>query len=359
MNDYDKCVREGVVWNERLGELDEILKKNPFLEVTSEWRTKCAEIRENRTDGADAKFILCSDEEWINEYNSRKRKNHDDLRLRINLIPQPFVGHPSAPIWILMLNPGYSSRDEYDYLSVAEPNKLQMMNESRKKKQEVRVLPPSEDEWCALEKRQEALLEQLRFSAGSFHLLEKSFNSLPGLSNGGYKYWKSHLFGNDEQYFMSWFKKDAHVIASEKVFVLEMMPYHSKCFDDSILTSESWNKSKYAIFWRDLVNYGIGNNKVFFVRSPNKVIRQLSFDTTGLKDICLKVCGRFLVLANPQGGRFTGRGLNVYLPLEDMMSKYVSMEQIVTNMRETRRRLLGIVPDNWNQVWRKCITVDE
>lgn len=343
--------------DKRLGNLNEVLEKNPFLSVVSSWKEECRKIRQNKMDGENESFVLGNDEAWIKEYNEkiRGKKEYDNLRLRINLIPQPFVGHPSAPIWILMLNPGYSERDEYDYLSVTELNKSRISKQIKKLKSPVF---PIGEEWSLLEARQDALLEQLMLNRTSFHLLEKSFDSLRGLKYGGYKYWESHLFGKDEQYFMSWFKKEAYMTASNHVFVLEMMPYHSKHFDDSILTSKSWNESGYAIFWRNLVNYGIENNKVFFVRSPNKVIRQLSFDTS-LEEICPKVCGRFLVLANPQGGRFNGRGLNVYVPLEDLMSNHVSMDQITRNMQATRNRLRDILPDNWDQTWRKCMAIDE
>ena len=69
-------------------------------------------------DGDDASFILPDDKTWITEYDNKiqRGKRYEALHLRTSLIPQPFVGHPKAPIWILMLNPGYSSRDEHDCL---------------------------------------------------------------------------------------------------------------------------------------------------------------------------------------------------------------------------------------------------
>ena len=46
--------------------------------------------------------------------NEKDAAKHEQYQFHTDLPPQPFQGNPEAPIWILMLNPGYSEKtDQY------------------------------------------------------------------------------------------------------------------------------------------------------------------------------------------------------------------------------------------------------
>jgi hypothetical protein len=54
-------------------------------------------------------FALPSDRGAIDDYN---KAASDDLRVRLELLPEPFIGSLTAPLVFLLLNPGYSDRDK-------------------------------------------------------------------------------------------------------------------------------------------------------------------------------------------------------------------------------------------------------
>jgi len=58
---------------------------------------------------ANGEYILEKDRKYINEHKLR-----DKLDLKLHLYPEPFIGNPKAPIYLLNLNPGYSEGDEDD-----------------------------------------------------------------------------------------------------------------------------------------------------------------------------------------------------------------------------------------------------
>jgi len=55
-------------------------------------------------------FVLPSDAALVDGFNQRAR---DRTRIRLELLPEPFLGNLDAPIVLLNLNPGFS---EYDHL---------------------------------------------------------------------------------------------------------------------------------------------------------------------------------------------------------------------------------------------------
>ena len=76
-------------------ELEDILKNNPWNE---------AEIKAWKDilkTGKSGELILKADVDVIDSYN-RKCKN-EGVRIQTRLLPQPFIGNPEAPIWILTL----------------------------------------------------------------------------------------------------------------------------------------------------------------------------------------------------------------------------------------------------------------
>ncbi len=53
-------------------------------------------------------FVLPSDERAVAAFNARSRPEHF---LHLELIPEPFLGSPDAPIVLLNLNPGFDGRE--------------------------------------------------------------------------------------------------------------------------------------------------------------------------------------------------------------------------------------------------------
>lgn len=54
-------------------------------------------------------FLLKSDMDLIDAFNERAR---DSRRIHTELLPEPFLGNPTAPVMLLGLNPGFSTDDE-------------------------------------------------------------------------------------------------------------------------------------------------------------------------------------------------------------------------------------------------------
>jgi hypothetical protein len=65
--------------------------RNPWLDLPSE-----------------APFVLPGDAQKIDAFN---REASDSKRIHLNLLPEPFLGSPDAPIVLLSLNPGFSPDD--------------------------------------------------------------------------------------------------------------------------------------------------------------------------------------------------------------------------------------------------------
>ena len=55
-------------------------------------------------------FVLSGDRESITAYN-QQYGSKQDVQLHPELLPEPFIGHPSAPVYLLSLNPGFSDED--------------------------------------------------------------------------------------------------------------------------------------------------------------------------------------------------------------------------------------------------------
>ena len=55
-----------------------------------------------------APYVLPTDEPAIRSFNA---KSHPDIAVRLELIPEPFLGSPSAPVILLNLNPGFDNRE--------------------------------------------------------------------------------------------------------------------------------------------------------------------------------------------------------------------------------------------------------
>jgi len=61
-------------------------------------------------------YVLPADAHAVASFNRRAR---DDYRLRTDVLPEPYLGDPTAPIVLLNLNPGFDEED--DHLFIADP----------------------------------------------------------------------------------------------------------------------------------------------------------------------------------------------------------------------------------------------
>lgn len=58
--------------------------------------------------------VLASEESLVDAFNERYRNDPDSkYRLQTHQIPEPFIGNPTAAVYLLGLNPGYSSVDNH------------------------------------------------------------------------------------------------------------------------------------------------------------------------------------------------------------------------------------------------------
>ena len=55
-----------------------------------------------------APFVLPQDQHQANRFNERARPEH---RLHLEIVPEPYLGNPAAPVVLLNLNPGFSETD--------------------------------------------------------------------------------------------------------------------------------------------------------------------------------------------------------------------------------------------------------
>src|SRR5688500_8819102 len=62
-------------------------------------------------------FVLPQDALGIHAYNARAR--HKRRRVCLDLMPAPCFGDPTAPVVVLLLNPGYSPEDGYSHADPA------------------------------------------------------------------------------------------------------------------------------------------------------------------------------------------------------------------------------------------------
>lgn len=85
------------------------IKKNPWKAQVAKWK--------NVNMSANCKWILEGDKDFVDAMQNSisKSKESKDWKdnncLHLELFPEPFLGHPDAPIYLLGGNPGYSDND--------------------------------------------------------------------------------------------------------------------------------------------------------------------------------------------------------------------------------------------------------
>jgi len=270
-------------------ELQRILQGNPFTEELVEgWENDLTQLCEGRRDLSTLSFVLPSDEDNVATYqqNDARRTEHYDSFLHPEILPQPFIGDPHAPVWLLLLNPGYSSPDLYDHLGIC-PCCDRIMSAGERRDAEC-MFGQGRDRFAELKSRQRLMLNQLRLVGDlPFYILDQSFNNLPDNATykkkGGYRWWRAVLFGvrRTENFLLhDCDGLDAAGLVGEKLFVLESCPYHSKNFNPKVI----WNGNRYTEFWKSLIAWAVRAGKKFIVRSSRveKLIQchELSVNTS-------------------------------------------------------------------------------
>ncbi|MBR4654552.1 MAG: hypothetical protein IKO72_14425 [Kiritimatiellae bacterium] len=251
-------------------ELNQILASNPFLGELDNWRNDLLLFKRGNRKLEDLYFVLSSDKANFSNYQRHVAKHSAgwDSYLHPEVLPQPFIGDPRAPVWYLLLNPGYSFPDRYDHLGICscDTNKLFIGSEP-----EENIFDRGRDRDEVLAKRQSLLLNQFQLKQNApFYILDDSFNTLPDRKSykkkGGYRWWRTVLFGaNQPNGFLlpeCGVNPDATSVG-KKLFVLECCPYHSTNFDANVL----WNENEYMKFWMNLISWAVKVGKKFIVRS--------------------------------------------------------------------------------------------
>ena len=257
-------------------ELSCILKENPFLGEIAKWKEDLSCFVEGRKRLEELNFILESDTGNFSRYQSQtaKRKKDWDTYLHPEVLPQPFIGDPHAPIWYLLLNPGYSFPDRYDHLGICPCCKRKLFTSNTSEYD--CIFDRGRNRLDVMKKRQQLLLRQLQLEAGTpFYLLDDSFNALPDekkyKKEGGYRWWRSVLFGANKKssdFLLPACGVDVNAYTvGKKLFVLECCPYHSPNFDKKVL----WRDSAYFKFWCQLVKWAAKYERVIIARSKNVI----------------------------------------------------------------------------------------
>ena len=201
-------------------------------------------------------FILKDDFNKIKDYNSKH--SDDEQRIQTNILPQPYIGNPSAPIWILQINPSYSDVDIYDMVNIGEEIKEKI----QKAKPEIKFNFINGNESDLLDKRRNLIEKQFSFEEPHFYILDECFKTISGDNGtspqGGYSWWLHRLVGKKSAYLC-----DGDIKNAENFFVLESFPYHSK--KSGSITKTLQDKVKHFVFWQKMIAYAIVNNKILII----------------------------------------------------------------------------------------------
>lgn len=281
-------------------DLEEILRENPFSEeLIKSWKKRLDEGMTGGfgTDNQDDWYVLKDDAKAIAEYNAKRprefacRKGYEwdgcdirrckriaDYRLHPEFIPQTFIGHPSAPIWLLTINPSWFESDVGSILSVdsaqrltfrfctVQENRCERMGEDRLGRYKKNSLGKD-----IIRTRQEIMLDQLRLSKEAlfFPLVEKDGQAVFDVSEDGdmCSWWRGAVLGAEHSRgFPLRNLLLGHPVSelSKVLFVLEALPYRSAQWDPTGMFGLS---RAYGAFWEKLVRYACTHGKTLIVRA--------------------------------------------------------------------------------------------
>lgn len=220
-----------------------LLAQNPWADVAQHW-----------LDRPQARYVLKEDEPLL--------KALPKERLHLNLPPQPFIGNPSAPIWILLYHPSYSPVDFLDMVGNASQDK-------------VLGRLPNVDTKENLQSRRRLIFKQLSFDTTcAFYPEDPSFKTMQETSttrsSGVQNWWRTHLPEKGETLLA---KLD---VTRASCFVLERFPYHCKKMPPSYASLSK----EHSRFWKELVRHAVKTDKV--IVSYKKTLQEISEQFGGL-----------------------------------------------------------------------------
>ena len=241
-------------------ELKKILTQNPWAKMAQEWLQK------------DAKSYVLPEDKKVLEVLKAKAKGAT-VNVHLELPPQPFIGHPSAPLWILHLCPAYSEVDIYDMVSIAKPQKG-------------KIVPENCTE-AAFAERRASLFRQLDFSEPHpFYVLKEAFRTVEQDNrvhlNGTYGWWHNYLLDGTDSFLT---EQDLG-----KCFVLEAFPYHVEKDDDKNWrnpTEAEIRKTRHHAFWKALMRYALTYGKTIVARRGVASLIAKCFSEAEANELCV------------------------------------------------------------------------
>lgn len=293
---------------------DELMKKlqgeaefNPWLDVASSWLLK----------PSGYKYFLPEDKVKIEDYKQRLSEKANTLpndkshyQFALDVLPQPFIGNPCAPIWVLLKNPGFSSADVYDLSSITRGKKL-LLREDVSNEQILAIPNYSNEE--ALKKRRELVCDQLRFkfenNDKAFYILRDEFKTIGNRAKGnktlgGYN-WYMKYFCCESSYVT--LGNDCLKDLSRNVFVLEGIPYHSELYFNSGV------RFRHQELWESLISHALGNKILIMRRGIYKhIMHVVSCDSKLMKRFIKAERSRKIVILKDRQARLTPN--NTYWP---------------------------------------------
>ena len=265
--------------------LKEVLSHNPWPEmakIMEEALGTCSECLRGQ-------FVLPQDDQIIREFTNDYAESSSELMLEFP--PQPFIGNPSAKIWILQFNPGYSKAiDEFDYLG------KDILPESDRHKN------TSVFKSARLTDRLKLICRQYRFDEDTgFYALDEKFHTFKqGFRKGQgiYLWYTNVLFANSKSLFHFLSNEHRKKFADRNLFVLEFFPYHSKGFGINFFPFlHSFS------FWRALVQYALTHDKIIICHG---LTSRKSLTSSALRSLegyeKAKDDGRIFMVSRPGNG---------------------------------------------------------
>ena len=270
-------------------DLKTVLKSNPFSdEIITKWSNKLSRMAQDGVDDILTDDVLFALEDDVEVIKGRLNRKNEKERIHAGFIPQPFIGHPEAKIWLLNINPSWFDTDIAAMLTVKQANFDAGADEIRS---------------GGLQARQKLMLDQLRLEGKSvtFFPLNECFSTLHSPDAGGkdsmYNWWsKCVLGGGKEKFpFAKYLQYKSLELLGRSLFVLEMSPYRSKA-PDKTFVKERIKHSAYGKFWSKLVEYGMSQEDKTIIlraekdRSKNSLLRLLVDQVVPLHQRKAKVC---------------------------------------------------------------------
>lgn len=277
--------------------LADIVGENPFLDVCEKW-AKQMECKRNASLSE-----LCADK-YILPYDERELGSHQNefcdftRGLRTALLPQPFIGNPSADYWYIQINPRGSWIDFYDFISCNQDLKVEICQKLAEDERVRRCnvtgyefLKEGDGELEALMKRQELYINQLDLSREThpFYPMSPAFRTIKNRTSRrliGSRNWWHSAFCVNNQYalFHDVFvnaREDSKIAdeLGQKLFVMEFFPYASEsaCVARRIHSQESYRKHPYCKFVVNMLRYAQDMGKYIIFRSQKELDQLRNF----------------------------------------------------------------------------------